>query len=667
MIREAEKDRAIHYLSTQLMAAEAAELERRRDEAERSSEIEEMLAMRGAGPWRMPGALGAKRGEYPTQLRESLLPFTAQGAYGDTEIMLNNIEWKRETALSWLEFTRWGIQQIILIARLRCTKDPMLQRGMKVSAQYVFGRGVEITSPDEAAAEILKDWRERNKSVLGQVALSELEQSKYHDGNLFFVCFTDRANTGEVIVRTIDAVEILDIISDPDDSGVPWFYRREWVQQMVDEKGNRRNESRRAWYPALNYEPTDRPSMFADGVPIMWDAPVYHRKCGSIGKWHFGLPIVYAALGYAKAVQRFLEDCMTIRNSLAQFSMILRTKGGQQAMQGAKTQLSTTVGPNASLWDSNPTATPGAIFTSGFGTELSAFSSKGAGGDPAEVREYKLQVAMVFGLPESFFSDMNTSNLATATSLDRPTELNFMEKQEIWREDLITLALYQLRVSARAPSGKLREALREREEDAEEYEELDLAEAVGDDGEFDNLDLREGWVTMDGAHVFIGDGGVITKGPAHLMGKTPKSGATAKMSKADIAKHTYSGGLKEHQILGDKTASEIGEAIGVPLTSNNKAFDLESKKYGIEVKTLITQNNDKVTMNSYARQLKQERQDSAGLKSFTVVVDKRPAGLGSSTGTTRYFVKSGFGSFRVGSMTEVKSAAAIKTAMRKMK
>ena len=36
---------------------------------------------------------------------------------------------------------------------------------------------------------------------------------------------------------------------------------------------------------------------------------------------------------------------MTIRNSLAQFSMILQTKGYQQALQGIKTQLSTTVGP----------------------------------------------------------------------------------------------------------------------------------------------------------------------------------------------------------------------------------------------------------------------------------------------------------------------------------
>jgi len=64
------------------------------------------------------------------------------------------------------------------------------------------------------------------------------------------------------------------------------------------------------------------------------------------------------------------------------------------------------------------------------------------------------------GVPETFLSDMNTSNLATATSLDRPTELNFIEKQEAWREDLLIIAEYVLGVSGKAASGKLREAKR---------------------------------------------------------------------------------------------------------------------------------------------------------------------------------------------------------------
>ena len=461
--READKDRVIGMLSAVVAATEAEQRRQLMAERDSRSELEEAIHMGGAGPWRSPVRM-AESASSEAQLRESTLPYLAQGAYGDAELMLQNIEWKRETSLSLLEFTRWGIQQIIMIARLRCIKDPMLNRGMNVSAQYVFGRGVEITSEDETANQILKDWRERNRSVLGHTALTNLHRAKYYDGNLFFVCFTDKVNTGEVNNRTIDAVEMMDVISNPEDSSEPWYYRREWVQTQINPDGTRANVVQRAWYPALNYvlnhEPlgADRFEQI-DGVQVMWDAPVYHSKCGAPGKWHFGLPLVYPALGYANAVKRFLEDCMTIRNSLAQFSMLLTTKGGQQALQGIKTQLSTTVGPNASLWDQNPPAVAGAVFASGPGTELKAFSTKGAGGDPAEVREYKLMVCMVFGLPESFFADMNTSNLATATSLDRPTELNFKEMQGVWQEDLVILATYQLKVALGAASGKLREAV----------------------------------------------------------------------------------------------------------------------------------------------------------------------------------------------------------------
>src|ERR1019366_708708 len=109
----------------------------------------------------------------------------------------------------------------------------------------------------------------------------------------------------------------------------------------------------------------------------------------------------------------------------------------------------------------------------------------------------------------------------------------------------------------------------------------------------------------------IGADGTIEKGPKALVGTKPDASKTTKPSKSEIAKLNYAGGLKEHQEIGDKTAKEVGDAIGIPVTSDNKAFDVENKKYGIEVKTLLVQKNDKITMNSYARQLKQQRVDES--------------------------------------------------------
>lgn len=458
------------------------------DAMERIGEMIEARNMAGAGPWRIPAAvveqtdalIDAARAvlQKPAVLRETFeaelanrglsikesSPMLAQGAYGDIELALQNVEWRREINLSWLEFSRWGIQQIILISRLNFIKNPTIQRGCNVSAHYVFGRGFEVSSPDADANEVLKEFFERNKKVLGQIALTELEKRKYYDGNLFFAFFADSENTGESSVRTIDATEIQDIVTDPDDSDTPWYYLRVWTMRLWNpETATFTMQSSKRWYPALGYDPDEKPAAMG-GIEVEWKVPIYHRKCGGVAKWLFGCPLVYAALDWAKASKRFLEACATVRQSLAQIAMIMTTKGGQAALEGAKQQLGTTVGPSSSLWDENPTAVNASIFASGPGTKLEAFNTRGAGGDPEEVRRFELMVWRVFGLPETFGGDVKTGNLATAQSLDRPTELNFLEKQEAWREDLTVIAKWVLATSFAAPKGKLREAIARRRE-----------------------------------------------------------------------------------------------------------------------------------------------------------------------------------------------------------
>ncbi len=443
----------------------------KREQWERVSELIEARQMAGSGPWRVPEAVLAhtdkliayaseriQRGG-DTQLRESS-PLLAQGATGDIELALQNVEWRREISLSWLEFSRWGIQQIILISRLQYIKHPWIQRGINVTANYVFGRGVEVTSEDDDANEVLKEFFERNKKVIGQAALSDLHKQLQYDGQVFYCFFADEIDKGEVNIRTIDATEIFEIITDPDDTDQHWFYHRRWTAQEFNpangKTGNVSDMS--AYYPALNYNPPGGLPATINGKPVMVDNPVLMQKGGvGVGKWLFDTPKAYAALEWARNGSRMLQADLTTRLALSQIAMTLTTKGGQQALEGAKQQLGTTVGPETTLWDQNPPAVSGGTFASGPGTTLAAFDTRGAIRDPKDVAEYRNMTAIVFEIPPTFLGDMETSNLATATTLDRPTELAMNEKQERWRETLLQLATYALQASQTASSGKLRE------------------------------------------------------------------------------------------------------------------------------------------------------------------------------------------------------------------
>ena len=71
-------------------------------------------------------------------------------------------------------------------------------------------------------------------------------------------------------------------------------------------------------------------------------------------------------LDWAKASRKFLEHCMAVKAALAQIAMTITTKGGQQALEGIKQQLQSTVATGNSSWyEQNPTAVAGSTWASG--------------------------------------------------------------------------------------------------------------------------------------------------------------------------------------------------------------------------------------------------------------------------------------------------------------
>lgn len=467
----------VRALVDQLAVKQVEDDLRKREIFELMGELQEAALMGGSGPWlgpmtfaeaAQPGGM-TKSQAAGIRTRESFIG-NAQGANGLLEIELNNWEWRREISFGWLEFSRWGIQQIILLSRLYYIKNPIVRRLVNVCAIYVFGRGVEISSPDQDANDEIKRFLERNQKTLGQVALTDLERRKDYDGNLFFAFFTDQ-DKGDTDIRTIDATEMQEIVTDPDDADTELLFKRQWIERKFDAKtGSFATVGRTAWYPSLNHW-----QAVQDGAPkdetinsteVMWGTPIYHRKCGTAGKWLFGCPRIYPMIDWAKEARKMLERCATVAAALAQIAMTITTKGGQQALEGIKQQLGSTVGTGNDGWyEKNPTAVPGSTFASGPGTKLEAFKTAGAGPDPDDVRQYKLMCCMVKDVPETFLGDVSTGNLATATTLDRPTELAFKSLQEEWIEDLVAIVKFALRNSLKATNGRVREAMLARKAD----------------------------------------------------------------------------------------------------------------------------------------------------------------------------------------------------------
>ena len=424
----------------------------RREVLSRISEIREAYAMTGAGPMQTGGA----------NVAESARSGVFKEAIAELELALEDRGWKREQALAATEFSRYGIQQIMLISRLYKIKNPLIRRAIEISALYVWGRGYEISSDDPDTNDILEAvfQGKENQPVLSITALMAHEEATWTDGNIFFVACTDE-KTGEVIWRTIDPTEIAEIVTDPDDGAIPMLYHRMWSRQVFNpQTGVTEWSPGDEWYPAIQYDPALLPPLVKNKK--IRNEPVYHFKVGGLPKWHFGCPIAYPLIDWARAIRRFLENWATITDALAYFAWNVETSGGAPAIAALKQTFATTLANDGTSIETNPTPTSGGAWISGPGNKITPMKTAGMTTGPEECRRLVLMLCAGSGWPETFFGDASTGSLATAQSLDRPTELKILAAQERWREVLQYLAQYSIDRSVMAPKGRLHEARKAR-------------------------------------------------------------------------------------------------------------------------------------------------------------------------------------------------------------
>lgn len=372
----------------------------------------------------------------------------------ELELALEDRGWVREVTLANLEFSRLGVQQLIRICRIYAIKNPLIKRGSEIVPLYVFSRGLEIRSEDQAANDLIQSFLADNQKELGHVALAAKEQSIQTDGSLYFAMVQ---KPDGMKVMMIDPLEIMDVITDPDDSSVPRYFLRQWSR--IEQEVNLSPENKTVWYPALNYEPTTKPKEI-QGKPVNWEMPVLRVKIGCPANWRWGIPPLYASIDWSRAYKDFLEDWATVQRTLSRFALMIETKGGAGAIAAYNALLNTTFADaQGTQIERNPPPVTGSAHISGPDNKVMPFKSAGAQDSPEQSRRLLLMVAAAQGMPETFYGDASTGSLATAQSLDRPTELKFKDVQNRWTDTLIQILTYVLKASVNTPKGRMREAM----------------------------------------------------------------------------------------------------------------------------------------------------------------------------------------------------------------
>lgn len=351
------------------------------------------------------------------------------------ELAQEDSGWRRQSLETEREFTRAGLEDIAMLSRSMYLSHPLINRAVNVTTFYVFGQGVTVTTNKENAKvqsmvidKTMKD--DGNQAELfGHTSQLLTEVDQMVEGNIFLVLYTDRL--GDVEIRSFPFGQIWKIYTKEGDKRLPAYYLRRWSETVFDEsKGREKIIQKEALYPDWRYHPRQKPGKIGS-LECNWDSPVMHQKTGGMKDMQFGVPETYAALDWARAYRKFLENWATIIASLSKFAWQFETKG--RNIQDAKKKFQSTIPENEGIEENDQPA--GQVAMTKKGDKLVPIPKSGASTSAEDGRQMRLMVASAMNLPDTMLAnDPQQGALATAQTLDRPTELYIRSRQQMWAD-----------------------------------------------------------------------------------------------------------------------------------------------------------------------------------------------------------------------------------------
>jgi len=370
---------------------------------------------------------------------QSLLLQQLQEAYAnDLERYLKLDGWREIAQASTDRFTVSGIKDIAQLARVMRLANPLIFRGVDIQKLYTFAQGVQISAKDEDINEILQaflDDEKNQKALFSHESMLQREQDLQTDGNLFFMFFVNQM-TGFTRFCYVHMQEIQQIVTNPDNSNDKWYYLRQWQVDNIDNT----IETKQAYYPDINYNPVAQPETI-NGITVKWENPIYHISTNTYNS-HWGICEFYASIAWGIAYKKFLENLATLWRALSRFAFKAKVQGGSSALTATQNLFNTTI--SSTQGETNPPPVTGSILAMQEGNDFEPMKVSGATMKAEDGRQFKMMAIMPFGFPETFFSDADVGNNATAQSLQRPSELKVVSRQKLWSNIFNTLINFSL-------------------------------------------------------------------------------------------------------------------------------------------------------------------------------------------------------------------------------
>lgn len=339
-------------------------------------------------------------------------------------------------------------------------RDPLAKQAVRLWTDYAFGdTAVGYTCEDNAIQAKLDAFMKArtNRRFASREGMRRMSQRLLVDGELFIIINeADSVTNGKApTIRTVDCLQITDIITDPDDADNILAYKR----VMTGKDGNNKVLYYKPWdaqqpdkttldtktvandgYNLVPIDPNGKKTIqFVDGCVM------YHVAFDAIERRGNGL--LSSCSDWAREHRRFMIARVAITQALSKFAFKTTVKGGQNIVNSIRAKLESTFGQSGLSGGTQhqPVAAPGANFLANEGVSLEAMPRVTGGSEAAtDANGLKLMVSAGTGIMLHYFGDPGTGNLATATAMELPMLKMFMSYQVYWKDiwrDLFSIVL----------------------------------------------------------------------------------------------------------------------------------------------------------------------------------------------------------------------------------
>jgi len=295
------------------------------------------------------------------------------------------------------------------LSRLYAVRDPLGKQSIRLWTDYTFGTGMTWQTEDETAKKALDSFWDAscNRRILGAAGQRKSSNKLLIDGMVYFAIFL---GPDKSTIRRIDPLEITEIITDPDDKDDERYYRRQW--------SDRQGEPHETIYRSItNVKGEATLDMNGKSVTHNDDALIYRLE------YNDGNPLLLPALDWIKQYRRFLASRIAVMLALARFAWKSKVKGGTTAVSAIK----------AKTDDKEIAAGSHLLENLGVDTQPIRTDS-GASSAYQDGKMVKYQVCAAVGIPEQYFGDISTGNLATAKTVELPMMKMFQSYQKVWSD-----------------------------------------------------------------------------------------------------------------------------------------------------------------------------------------------------------------------------------------